>query len=147
MIGRRIKRMRKMRGMTMRELGISAGLNPQNADIRIAQYESGTRCPKTKLISSLANALGVSPKVMKDYDLRTKSGILCILYELEELYGVSFVEKDGRIFFGFNNPTKADSKIKDWTERRQQFLRGEISRDEYNDWRYNESLTGSCENE
>ena len=60
---------------------------------------------------------------------------------------MSFIEKDGRIFFGFNNPTKADSEIKDWTERRQQFLRREISRDEYNDWRYAESLTSSCEDE
>ena len=45
-IGDRIKRARNFRGMTQKELGMAVGLDEKSADIRIAQYESGTRTPK-----------------------------------------------------------------------------------------------------
>ena len=45
MIGKRIRFIRKKRNMTMKHLGKAAGLPENSADIRIAQYESGTRTP------------------------------------------------------------------------------------------------------
>lgn len=140
MIGRRIRRMRKMRKMTCRELGISVGFKSDNADIRITQYESGARHPKSKLSASIANALDVSPQVLQLYDVNTKEGLLCTLYELDEIYGVSFLERDGRIFFSFNNLTKADAAIKKWAKMRKEYIIGAISSKEYNDWRYRDSL-------
>ena len=50
MIGKRIRFIRKKRNMTMKYLGMAVGLPENNADIRISQYESGTR---TKSLTNL----------------------------------------------------------------------------------------------
>ena len=44
-LGERIKRIRTFRGLTQRELGLKLGYEERNADVRIAQYESGYRVP------------------------------------------------------------------------------------------------------
>ena len=46
-IGERIRYIRKLRKMTQKELGTAVGFEEKNADIRMAQYESGTRSPKS----------------------------------------------------------------------------------------------------
>ncbi|EAD4769682.1 XRE family transcriptional regulator, partial [Listeria monocytogenes] len=44
-IGDNIRKFRKLKGMTQKELGLALGFDKKTADIRIAQYESGTRKP------------------------------------------------------------------------------------------------------
>lgn len=61
-VGERIKFHRKRRGMTQRELGMEMGFPPTSADVRIAQYESGSRSPKGPMLNALAAALEVSPQ-------------------------------------------------------------------------------------
>ena len=140
MIGRRIKRMRQMRKMTQKELGIAVGCNPNNAEIRIAQYESDVRTPKAELARSMASALGVSSQIIGKYDVASTEGLLCTLFELEELYGLSLLEREGRIYFAFINRTGADRLIERWHVKKRALLRGMISRDEYNEWKYHKSL-------
>ena len=60
-IGERIRFFRNLRGMTQKYLGQVVGFPEKTADIRMAQYESGSRTPKAELTESLASALGVSP--------------------------------------------------------------------------------------
>lgn len=60
-IGERIRFFRNLRGMTQKYLGQVVGFPEKTADIRMAQYESGSRTPKAELTESLARALGVSP--------------------------------------------------------------------------------------
>ena len=69
MIGKRIRFIRKKKGMTMKYLGIAAGLPENSADIRIAQYESGTRTPKADLLRKIADVLDVSPDPLAFPDL------------------------------------------------------------------------------
>lgn len=45
-IGERIRFIRNLRGMTQKLLGTAIGFPEKTADIRLAQYESGTRTPK-----------------------------------------------------------------------------------------------------
>ena len=52
-LGERIKRIRTFRGLTQRELGLKLGYEERNADVRIAQYESGYRVPKKILLWKL----------------------------------------------------------------------------------------------
>ncbi len=47
--GYRLKSLRKSRGMTQQELGLAVGFSPASADVRIAQYESGSRLPKADI--------------------------------------------------------------------------------------------------
>lgn len=58
--GKKIKRIRLLRGLTQKELGIAAGLHPYTADTRISQYEIDDRVPKKELLEKIAIALGVS---------------------------------------------------------------------------------------
>ncbi len=140
MIGRRIKRMRQMRKMTQKELGIAVGFKPECAEIRISQYESDARTPRAELARSMASTLGVSSQIIGKYDIATPEGLLCTLFELEELYGLSLFEREGRVYFGFINQTGADQQIKKWYEKKKALFRGMIKRDEYNDWKYHNSL-------
>lgn len=59
-IGEKIKNARILRGLTQKELGIKLGFDEKSADVRIAQYESGTRTPKAELLSEIANVLDVN---------------------------------------------------------------------------------------
>ena len=45
-IGERIRFFRNLRGMTQKYLGTVVGFPEKTADIRMAQYESGSRTPK-----------------------------------------------------------------------------------------------------
>ena len=63
-IGERIKYIRNLRGMTQKRLGMAIGFDEKTADVRMAQYESGTRTPKEKMINDLANVLDVRPKAL-----------------------------------------------------------------------------------
>ena len=47
--------------MTQKYLGQMVGFPEKTADIRMAQYESGSRSPKAELTENLAGVLGVSP--------------------------------------------------------------------------------------
>ena len=59
-IGERIRYFRNKRGMTQKYLGTAVGFPEKSADVRLAQYESGTRSPKSELTKALAEVLDVS---------------------------------------------------------------------------------------
>ena len=56
-IGERIRFFRNMRGMTQKYLGVLMGFPEKSADIRMAQYESGSRTPKEDLTKSCTHSL------------------------------------------------------------------------------------------
>ncbi len=68
-IGERIRFFRNLRGMTQKWLGQAVGFPQKTADIRMAQYESGSRTPKEDLVKSLAGVLGVSPLALRIPDI------------------------------------------------------------------------------
>jgi len=68
-IGERIRFIRNLRGMTQKYLGIAIGFPEKTADIRMAQYESGTRTPKVDVTGELAKALEVSPQALTVPDI------------------------------------------------------------------------------
>ena len=53
-IGERIHFFRLLRGMTQKYLGMSLGFPEKSADVRLAQYETGSRTPKADLTAALA---------------------------------------------------------------------------------------------
>ena len=58
-IGERIRFIRNLRGMTQKMAWSGCGgFLKRPADIRMAQYESGSRTPKDDLVKSLADVLG-----------------------------------------------------------------------------------------
>lgn len=58
-LGERIKRIRTFQGLTQREPGLKLEYAERNADVRVAQYESGYRVPKKDTLMEIARILNV----------------------------------------------------------------------------------------
>lgn len=86
-IGERIRFIRNLRGMTQKYLGTAVGFPEKTADIRLAQYEAGTRTPKADLIEKLAEVLDVCPVALDVPDIDSYIGLMHTLFALEDIYG------------------------------------------------------------
>lgn len=86
--GKRIRRYRILCGMTQKALGIAVGFPQENADVRIAQYESGARTPKQNLLCKMAQVLGVSPSVLAVPRIRSNEDLCSLLIALEDECGI-----------------------------------------------------------
>lgn len=53
-IGERIRFFRNKKGVTQKYLGQAMGFPERSADVRMAQYETGSRTPKANLTRTLA---------------------------------------------------------------------------------------------
>ncbi len=82
--GQKIKLARIFRGLTMKELGIAAGLPQSTADSRMGQYESDIRIPKTDFITKIAEVLNVSPCALMQTSEIPAIKIMQQLFWLEE---------------------------------------------------------------
>ena len=141
-IGERIRFIRNLRGMTQKYLGTQVGFPEKTADIRMAQYEAGTRTPKEDLTYALANALDVSPHALNVPDIDSYLGLIHTLFALEDLYGLTIEVRDGEVLFRVNPRKGKDAAhlsemVCDWAPVAEKFRAGEISKDDYDKWRYN----------
>lgn len=141
-IGERIRFIRNLRGMTQKYLGIKAGLPEKTADIRMAQYEAGTRTPKEDLTQSLANALGVSSLALNTPDIDSYLGLMHTLFTLEDRYGLTIETRDGEVLFHFDprkgqDAARISEMVYAWAPVMEKYRIGEITKEEYDNWRYN----------
>lgn len=144
LIGERIKRVRKYRGLTQKDLGVAVGLDEKSADIRIAQYESGARKPKEELLREMARVLDVSYYALADPIQGDATELLHLLFYLDETVGVDLHEvpedPDGgpgpRTAISFRYGV-LESFMKEWKKRQDELNRKEITRQEYMAWKLN----------
>ena len=140
-IGERIRFIRNLRNMTQKYLGMKVGFDEKTADVRMAQYESGTRTPKADLTAALAHILDVSPKALAVPDIDSNVGLMHTLFTLEDLRGLQIGEIDGEICLRLD---KSNRKVYDemsrmfsaWREQAAKIETGEITKEEYDKWRY-----------
>ena len=140
-IGERIRFFRNLKGMTQKFLGVKVGFPEKTADIRLAQYESGTRTPKSDLTEALADALGVSTMALNVPDIDTDLGFMHTLFALEDIYGLKIDKLDDEICIRLdkNRGTSYISLLERftaWQKEAENYRNGEISKEEYDLWRY-----------
>lgn len=140
-IGERIRFFRNLRGMTQKLLGIQVGFPEKTADIRIAQYESGTRTPKEDLTHTFAEVLNVSPMALNVPDIDSEIGIMHTLFALEDLQGLKIDRLDGEVCLRLDRNRRAAyismlERMTMWQEMAEKLRNGEISKEEYDRWRY-----------
>lgn len=140
-IGERIRYFRKLRGMKLKELGLRLGFPEKSADVRMAQYEAETRTPKAELTAALAHALDVSPLALTVPDIDSDLGLMHTLFALEDTYGLRVGEVDGEVCLGVDasqGPRAASLRemLRAWREQAAKLEAGEITREEYDRWRY-----------
>ena len=140
-IGERIKRFLTRKKLTQRELGVAVGLSVHTADVRMAQYESGTRTPKADLTEKLAGVLGVSPHAISVPDIDSYVGLMHTLFTLEDLYGFEIVNRDGEINLRLDPTSRTFLNLIDdfraWHEQAELTRKEEITKEDYDNWRYN----------
>ncbi len=159
MIGNKIKKIRKFRGYTQRELGLLCGYKINSADVMIAKYEAGDRIPSRKTIDKLAFVLNV-PVSLFDCNIRENIGIselgdLLLWLDVVStfaygksrayarpdifrvLFGtnVNFLFENDKISIIVDNP-KFNEYLRMWHEKTQKYKDGKISLYEYSSWRY-----------
>ena len=141
-IGERIHFFRLLRGMTQKYLGTAVGFPEKSADVRLAQYETGTRTPKADLTAALAQVLDVSPQALSVPDIDSYIGLMHTLFTLEDNYGLTVSEADGEVCLKVNKDKGKDTAellkmLYVWKEQADKLSSEEISREEYDQWRYN----------
>lgn len=141
-IGERIRFFRNLRGMTQKYLGTVVGFPEKTADIRMAQYESGSRTPKADLTENLAGVLGVSPLALSVPDIDSYLGLMHTLFTLEDRYGLTIEKTENGVSMRVDSRKGKDAAelsemLNAWAEQAEKYRKGDISREDYDKWRYN----------
>ena len=140
-IGERIRFLRNLRGMTQKYLGVAIGFPEKTADIRMAQYESGTRTPKADVTNELAKVLEVSPQALTVPDIDSYNGLMHTLFAMEDLYGLRIDTLSDEVCIrldkgmGTNYITMFEM-FSAWQKEADNCRNGEISKEDYDHWRY-----------
>ena len=140
-IGERIKFLRTLKGMTQKYLGVIVGFSENSAEIRLSQYEAGTRKPKEDVTNAIANALGVSTMALNVPDIDTELELMHTLFALEDIYGLKIDKLGGEVCLRLdkNMGTAYISlfeRFTAWQKEAEKYRNGEISKEEYDRWRY-----------
>ena len=140
-IGERIRFFRNLRGMTQKYLGTVVGFPEKTADIRMAQYESGSRTPKADLTENLAGVLGVSPLALSVPDIDSYLGLMHTLFTLEDRYGLTVKKTENGVSMRVDPRKGKDAAdlsemLNAWAEQSEKYRNGDISREDYDKWRY-----------
>ena len=141
-IGERIRFFRNLRGMTQKYLGQMVGFPEKTADIRMAQYESGSRSPKAELTENLAGVLGVSPLALSVPDIDSYLGLMHTLFTLEDRYGLTVETGETGVSLRVDprkgkDAAELSEMLTAWAEQAEKYRNGKINREDYDKWRYN----------
>ena len=140
-IGQRIKFFRNRKGMTQKQLGEILGFLGKTSDVRMAQYESEARVPKLDLVKEMSGIFDVSTHALTVPDIDTYLGLIHTLFALEDMYGLKIKEIDGEPSlyldrFSSTYSASLDDMLRAWLKQSQKLENGEISKEEYDEWRY-----------
>lgn len=140
-IGDRIRLIRNLRGLTQDQLGFLVGFSAKTARIRISQYENESKKPKDKMIDKLAYALGVSKEALTIPDkIDHVVGMMHILFALEDIYGLKISDIDGKLCLTLDVFNRSAYSILGrfdvWHRELEKLEKGEITKEEYDLWRY-----------
>ena len=128
--------------MTQKYLGMQVGFQEKTADIRMAQYESGSRTPKADLTNKLAEIFDISPQALSVPDIDSYIGLMHTLFTLEDRYGLTIVKTENGVSM-YADPrkgtdaTELSETLNAWAEQSEKYKNGEITKGEYDRWRYN----------
>ena len=98
--------------------------------------------PKKDLTAVLAQALDVGPQALGISDIDSYIRLMHTLFTLEDIYGLTVSESDGEICLKVNKNKNKDAAellkmLCAWKEQADKLSAEEISREDYDQWRYN----------
>ena len=139
--GKRIKFFRNRKGMKQKELGELLGFLGKTSDVRVAQYETEARTPKADLVKEMAQIFDVSTRAINVPNIDSYLGLMHSLFALEDMYGIKIGEIDGELCLRLDREHKEYQHLFEpfhaWQQMPAKLEAGEISQEEYDNWRYN----------
>jgi transcriptional regulator with XRE-family HTH domain len=170
-VGEKIRKIRKFRGISLEEMGMAIGLDEKSAANRMTQYETNYRIPRKEVLHLMAKVLNVNPINFVIDTAGTAEDIIQTLFWLEEsslgcihLFKLArdpkrtknskdtaarYVEDENwpaqspiGLWFSYGN---VDVLLREWLIRQEELSNGEITEDEYFEWKLNWPWT--CDNE
>ena len=135
-IGERIRFFRNKKGVTQKYLGQVVGFPERSADVRMAQYETGSRTPKADLTRALAGFFEVSTDALTVPDIDSDIGLMHTLFALEDIRGLTIGEIDGEICLRLDKSRGRTylsmlEMLSRWANEAKKLEAGEITREEY----------------
>lgn len=137
LMGNRIRKLRERRGLTQKELAEACGIG----ESALRSYELGARYPKDKVLDKLAKALKVRPEIFEVYGIDTDLQLIHALFNFEDRFKLE-PGPGGRPAIGARGSGMLSKAFSDWSKKHQQLVDGEITREEYQDWKdtYNPTI-------
>jgi transcriptional regulator with XRE-family HTH domain len=133
--GELIKKYRKLRQMTQKQLAAACG----QTDSAIRNYELGNRTPGQEQIRAIADALDISPEALREVPLESSRQALELLFRLDEEFGLEPMEVDGMLVLGFDAEAEKSPKLatalKAWKKMLDSEKAGEITLEELDEWK------------
>ena len=102
-LGEKIRKYRKLHGITQKQLGEEVGFKKSTADVRINQYETNKMAPKADIRAAIAAALDIDPEAISDVNISSYADIMYTFFELEEKLGMEIEKRDGRTYLSFDD--------------------------------------------
>jgi len=142
--GKRLRFFRNRKGLTQKQVGETVGFQGKTSEVRMAQYETEARTPKDALVKQLADLYGISPKAITVPDIDSEVGLMHTLFALEDMYGLRIDTIDDVPCLTLDHG-KSNTYIRmleffeQWQGMSAKVKSGEITAEEYDNWRYNYS--------
>ena len=130
-----------MRGMTQKYLGTAIGFPEKSADVRLAQYETGTQQTESRPYKCIGTgAWCFSTGSWCSWHRQLYRSYAHSVY-LEDIYGLTVSEADGEVCLKVNKDKGREAyellkMLYAWKEQADKLSSEEINREEYDNWRY-----------
>ncbi|MCQ5091244.1 helix-turn-helix transcriptional regulator [Slackia exigua] len=130
-----IKKYRKMRGMTQKQLAAECG----QTDSAIRNYELGNRTPGDERLRAIAAALAISSESLREVPLESSREALELLFRIADEFGLEPMEVDGMFVLGFDTKTKKapelDAALRAWKTKCGKVESGELTAEDFELWK------------
>lgn len=134
-IGKRLRNIRNHRNLTQQALGEKLGIDEKSAGVRVIQYEKGLRTPRKEYVEKFSKVLNVMPEAINVPTINDSTGLMHLLFALEEFFDLRITELDNKVCLTFGK--EVEPLLSEWYEKNKSFQNGDISENEYKDWQYN----------
>lgn len=110
-LGEKIRKYRNLHGLLQKDLGMKMGFSEATSASRIKKYENNYMAPKLDKREKIAKALDIDLAAISDVEINSCEDIMYVFFELEEQYGMSINEIDGKVYLSFDKVNHSNEDL------------------------------------
>ena len=128
--GEKLRKLRLLRKLTQKELAYMSGLT----DSAIRNYELGYRSPDKEQLKKIAEALQCDASALVDHTPISIFEFMQVVFDYEKDFKIRPLVEGSTLGLIFHEENFNDF-IKEWDDMRKKHYNGEISDEEFDDWK------------